>query len=125
LKAGYWAPVDSPPAHYTIDCRIDPASGKIDGTETIRFRNGTSLPIRRLALEWALSSDQTLEILINGKPVPILADSGETNPFSPLLYELPQPLLPDKEIELNAKFSKTFQAAGKNQITLTEWYPRL
>lgn len=125
LKSGHWVPVDPPPALYTIDCRFAPASGKIEGTATIRFRNGTSLPIRRLALDWALSSEQTLELSVNGKPVAILADSGETSLPSPLLYELPQPLPPDKEIVLNAKFSKIFQSADKNRITVTAWHPRL
>ena len=68
----YWTPSLPPKAHYTIDCRIDSDANLLEGTEVIRFSNNTSRSIHRLALDWGISSDKTLEITINEKLIPIL-----------------------------------------------------
>ncbi len=125
-RANYWVPDIPPQAHYTIDCRIDSSAALLEGTQVIRFTNSTPRPIHRLALDWAISSDQTLEITVKGKPVPIAAEPGQVNLPSPILFDLPQVLRPGKRIELNLKFSRSLPALGtQDKIKLTVWHPRL
>lgn len=125
-KTSYWVPAVPPRAHYTIDCRINPSAGSLKGTEIMRFRNNTSKPIHRLALNWSLSTDQTVEITIHGKPVPILNGSERMPLPSSILFELPEALPPGEQVELDLNFSKALSTHGDgDKITLTGWHPRL
>jgi len=122
----YWVPPVPPRAHYTIDCRIDSHASLLEGTEVIRFTNNTSRFIHRIALDWGISSDQTLEITVNGKPVPIAAEPEQASLSSPILFDLPQALPPSKRIELNLKFTRSLPSlAIQDKIKLTGWHPRL
>ena len=75
-KGGFQVPVSPPRAHYIIECRIDTAARRLTGTEVIHFTNETSRPIARLAVDWSLSSRQTLKIVTRGSVVPVIEDSG-------------------------------------------------
>jgi len=126
IKTNYWVPDVPPRAHYIIDCHIDPSAGQLEGTEIIRFRNNTAGPMNRLAIDWAISSDQTVEITVNGTPVTLLAALGQTNLPSPILFELPEVLPPDEHIELNLKFTRNLPSSGnQDNIKLIGWHPRL
>ena len=73
----YWVPSIPPLATYTIDCRIDPSEGSLEGTETVSLSNNSSRPIHQLALDWSLNGGQAAEITANGRPVSLLADQGQ------------------------------------------------
>jgi hypothetical protein len=51
-RTDFWAPVVPPRAHYAIDAKFIPDASRLEGTETIRFRNDTLRPIGRVALDW-------------------------------------------------------------------------
>ena len=122
--ADFWVPVAPPRAHYTIKCHIDSVSKSLVGSEQIRLKNESSKPLSRLALDWSLSSRQMVKIAVNGTPARIVSDSGQVPP--PLVLELPQALLPGKEIALSLQFSQPMPLLGEqDNITLTEWFPRL
>ncbi|NIR50839.1 M1 family metallopeptidase, partial [candidate division KSB1 bacterium] len=123
--AGYWAPTNPPRAYYTIECQIYPSSDLLSGAETIRFVNTTSKPIHRLALDWIVNKAQTIETTIHEKPVPILADSSYTELPSPLLFELPEALLPGEQVELEIGFKKTLSTREGKKMTVVKWHPRL
>lgn len=123
--SGFWVPMIPPPAHYAIECRIDPESGILEGKEIIRFKNTARSPVEVLALDWALTSAQTLKMKIKGNTVPVVNPSGEKNLSSPLLFWLPQPLPPGKDLDIEIEFSRTFQMAqAKGEIKLTAWHPK-
>ena len=125
-RDNYWVPPVPPQAHYTIDCRIDSHASLLEGTEVIRFTNNTSRFIHRIALDWGISSDQTLEITVNGKPVHIAAEPEQASLSSPILFDLPQALPPGKRIELSLKFTRSLPSlATQDKIKLTGWHPRL
>lgn len=125
-KHDYWVPVAPPRAHYTIECQFDTGSRRLVGVETIDFKNESAKSIGCLALDWSVSTSQTLIITTNGKSVRLLADSGQTNTTPPLLFELPQILPPGKRITLTLRFSQSIPAIPEqDRITLTTWFPRL
>jgi hypothetical protein len=51
-RTGFWAPVAPPRAHYAIKAKFIPDASRLEGSETIRFRNDTLRPIGRIALDW-------------------------------------------------------------------------
>jgi len=124
-KSGFQVPRVPPRAHYTIDCRIDPAAGNLTGTEKIRLKNSSSGPIHRLALDWSLNDYQTLEIKIQGKPVQILGAAGKKRLQSPLLFELPEVLPPGKDLEIVLNFSMAAPLTNVEKARVTGWHPRL
>ncbi len=73
----FWAPGDPPRAKYVIEGRIDPAGGRINGTEVVRLTNTTSRPFARLALDWTRSEGQTLQIVIGDVPIRLMTDAGK------------------------------------------------
>jgi hypothetical protein len=119
----FWAPPAAPRAYYTIDCRIDPASGRLSGTETVRFTNSTKKPMHCLALDRP-SGGRILECTAFGKPVKLPAPAGSSSADEPVLLLLPEPLRPGKAVELHLKFKSSFSTRS-NQIKLNGWYPRL
>jgi hypothetical protein len=46
-----WARAAPPRAHYSIDARFVPDASRLEGTDTVRFRNDTLRPIGRIALD--------------------------------------------------------------------------
>lgn len=48
-RTAFWAPVAPPRAHYSIDLRFAADTSRLEGTETIRFRNNTLRPIGQMA----------------------------------------------------------------------------
>jgi tetratricopeptide (TPR) repeat protein len=122
-ETGFWAPSGPPRATYTIDCRIDPAKGSLEGIETVSLSNNSSRPIHRLALDWSLNGEQTAEIAANGRSVSLLAGQGQRHLSSPILFELPEALPPGGRIELNVNFRKSL--SKQDRIVLTGWHPRL
>lgn len=100
----FWAPAAPPHAFYTIDCRIDLAKGLISGTEKIEFENNAAVPLRRLALNWALAAGQNVDVTCAGIKLPALAEPGQKNIPSPMLFDLPQPLPPGGKLALLLNF---------------------
>ena len=89
-KIGFWVPKLPPRVHYTIDCHLDPAKGSLRGTEIIRLTNNSQRPIKRLALDWLINENQTVEITSKGQPVRILWGDEKKRIASPILFELPK-----------------------------------
>jgi len=50
-RTEFWAPLAPPRAHYNADIRYDPATSRLQGNESIRFRNDTGRPIGRIAIQ--------------------------------------------------------------------------
>jgi hypothetical protein len=104
--AEFWVPAAPPRTHYRIECRIDSVSRSLIGSEVIRFKNESSRPLSRLALDWQVSSRQMVKIVINGTPVSILADSSQPTIPSPLLFDLPPELATGKQVEITLNFNQ-------------------
>ena len=110
-RVNFWAPVNPPRAHYSITERFIVESSRLDGTETIRFRNNTRQPIGRIALEW---HGDVLHVRANGVP-------AEPVPGNPriALFDLPRALAPGGEIELAVDFSAPFKLNPHTENGLT------
>ena len=127
-QSGFWAPVIPPPAQYRIECSFDPATGQLQGHETIRFRNSTMRAMDRLALAWSLSSDKTANATANGKPATLLVPPGQKELNGPLLLQLPEAVKPGAELELKMEFRNPHQGAlgREHDAALWQsWYPQL
>jgi hypothetical protein len=110
-RLNFWAPVNPPRAHYSITERFVVESSRLDGTETIRFRNNTRQPIGRIALEW---HGDVLHVRANGVP-------AEPLPGNPriALFDLPRALAPGGEIELAVDFGAPFKLNPHTENGLT------
>ena len=119
----YWAPKNPPKAHYKIECSIDLSKGSIEGVESICFRNSASRPTSRLKINW--TSLGNIEIRSNGKAVKVLSEIKAGADLS-VLIELAKPVYPGEKVELGISFAATTaEYAGKEEVKLPFWYPRL
>src|SRR6516162_9354242 len=85
-RTEFWTPANPPHATYIIDARIYPHAGRLEGSETVRFRNTTSRPIGRLAFSWEGDQFRLRASGAEGERVPGVQ--------SPVLFELPKDIAP-------------------------------
>jgi hypothetical protein len=107
----FWVPEKPPRATYKFTCEIEPTERLMKGNGNIRITNHTKAPICRLAIDWVINSRQSIEIRAEGKPVRLLNDANEDPSLPPLSFELHEPLLPGRELELTLSFSMTAASA--------------
>jgi len=100
-RVNFWAPLNPPRARYSIQVKFVAETSRLEGSETIRFRNDARQPIGRLALEWF---GDTLRVRANG--VPVAPSPG--NP-SVALFDLPRPVGQGGQIELAVDFGAPFR----------------
>lgn len=121
-------PLDPPPAHYTIDCRIgiDSAVVAVNGSETVRLTNTSPRSLRYLAVAWEVDSTRTIQISIDGTPVTIPADTAGVGVPSPLVIELPSTLDQGETTTLSLDFSRTFIYDEEvTEFLSSTWFPRI
>lgn len=123
----FWAPPSALPERYTIDCRIDPETGTLTGTEIIRVTNNTRRPIQRLALNWSINPGQPFAVKSRQGPGAALAGGGaQESRSAPLPIELSRALKPGEALEMELQFTYRFRLAGTTRtVTMTRWHPRL
>jgi hypothetical protein len=112
-RTEFWAPVVPPRAHYSVDVKFVPDPGRLEGTETIRFRNDTRRPIGRIMLQWF---GDVLRVKANG--VPIERAPGK---YSVALFDLPQDLRPGGEVTLAIEFGAAWKLDAKKGNALTSY----
>ena len=107
----FWAPVNPPRAHYSIYARFVAHTSRLEGTETIRFRNNTRRPIGRIALSW---HGDVLRVRADGVP-------AEPSPgkYGIALFDLPRDVAPGGEIELSIDFGAPFELSPQTASALT------
>ena len=124
VAADFWVPKDPPGAEYVIEAAISAAgeAAAVNAKGTISLVNTASRPISVLAMEWTITPAQTLELSLAGRPLRLLNESRNLPLSTPLLYELPEPLLPGKKARLDTHF--TYSAAVReSQIRMQLWHP--
>ncbi|KPL24421.1 MAG: hypothetical protein AMJ75_03715 [Phycisphaerae bacterium SM1_79] len=122
--AGGLAYQDSIQAHYTIECSIEPNKGLLEGTENIRLKNTTNALFRELQIKW--SSLGKLKISCRGETVRILSETKEDSGTCITVIELPEPIHPGGDVELQIEFRmSSSEYAGVEKLPITNWYPRL
>jgi len=112
-RTEFWAPVAPPRAHYSIDLKFIADPSRLEGTETIRFRNDTRRPIGRVALQWF---GEVLRVRANG--VPAQRSPGK---FSFALYDLPKNVGPGGEIGLSIDFTAPWKLDPDNGSAITSF----
>jgi len=112
-RTEFWAPVAPPRAHYSIDVKFIADPSRLEGTETIGFRNDTRRPIGRIALRW---SGDVLRVKANGVP-------AEPSPgkYSVALFDLPQDVRPGGEVELSIAFAAPWKLDPHNGSAITSF----
>jgi tetratricopeptide (TPR) repeat protein len=100
-RTEFWAPLAPPRAHYSANVKYDAGFSRLEGTETIHFRNDSGRPIGRIALRWFGDS---LAVTANGTALPHTPAGANVT-----LFDLPRDLAPGAEITL----AVTFGAAWK------------
>ena len=110
-RVDFWAPVNPPRAHYSIDARFVAEMSRLEGTEKIRFRNNTRRPIGRIALSW---HGDVLRVRADGVP-------AEPSPgkYGIALFDLPRDVAPGGEIELSIDFGAPFELSPQTASALT------
>jgi hypothetical protein len=112
-RTAFWAPVAPPRAHYSIDVRFAADTSRLEGTETIRFRNNTRQPIGRIALDWF---GDVLRLRTNGVP-------AELSPgkHSIALFDLPKDVAPGGEMELIVDFGAPWKLSPRTGSAITSF----
>ena len=110
-RTNYWAPLTSPRAHYSIDERFVADPPRLEGSETIRFRNISDRPIGRIAFLW---DGEILSVRANG----VAAEPASGKPSTPL-YDLPGDLHPGAELELAVEFRTAMDWDPKSFSAIT------
>jgi hypothetical protein len=123
-RAGRWAYQDPPKAHYTIECSIEPNKGLLEGTENIRLKNTTKALLRELQIKRNSHSD--MEVRCRGETIRILLETKEKSGTCVTVVELPEPIHPGGDAELQIEFRmSSSEYAGVEKLPITNWYPRL
>jgi len=112
-RTEFWAPLAPPRAHYSANVKYDAASSRLEGTETIHFRNDSGRPIGRIALRWF---GDTLSVAANGTPL-----HGSPARANITLFDLPQDLAPGVEIALSVTFGAAWKLGPKTGNAITSY----
>lgn len=124
----------APRAHYTVDCRIDPAADLLEGMAVIQLKNDRPWPISRLTFDWPLDPGQRAEIVVAGKTVAPLGTGQPEGRLSvlpspdvqPVVFDLPKLVKPGGRVEIRLRFSRKLLNWGTvGGYFLTHWHPRL
>ncbi len=122
----YFSPAIPPSSHYVIDARIDLAQDLMEGRETVSLKNPSRVPISVVAFDWSSESPSSLEVAWEGKRLYPPPESPKVPQKGPLFVRLVQPLAPDAQITLEAKFRVSgIGAIGPEGVSTSQWYPRL
>jgi tetratricopeptide (TPR) repeat protein len=112
-RTEFWAPLAPSRAHYSANVKYEPGSSRLEGAETINFRNDSGRPIGRVALRWFGDS---LSVTANGTALHS-APAGE----NVTLLDLPQDLAPGAEIALSVTFGAAWKLAPKTGNAITSY----
>jgi hypothetical protein len=117
-RPAFWAPLEPPRAHYSVDVRYLPTDQRLEGTETIRFRNDTRRPIDRIALRWF---GEIVAVRAGGS-----AATGAPGKHSVALFDLPHAIAPGRELALEVDFSAPWKLDSRTASAITSsLHPRL
>ena len=109
---------ESPKAHYTIECSVNPNKGILDGTENIYLKNTTNAPLRELQIKW--TSYGYMGISCRGKTVRILSETREGSGTCVTVVELPEPIHMGGDAKLKIEFEmSSIEYAGAEKLPLT------
>lgn len=117
-RTEFWAPRTPPRAHYSAEVKYDPGTSRLEGTETIRFRNDAGRPMGRIAVQWFGDS---LSVSVNGTAM-------QRSPATPgvTLFDLPRDLAPGDEIALPVTFGAPWKLDPKTGSAVASYIvPRL
>jgi tetratricopeptide (TPR) repeat protein len=117
-RTEFWAPAAPPRAHYSIDIKFDSDVWRLEGTETIRFRNDTRRPIGRIALRWF---GDVLRVRANG-----ISAKQSPGSQSVVLFDLPKDVPPGDRVELAVEFGASWKLDLRTGSAITSFLsPRL
>jgi hypothetical protein len=113
-RTEFWAPINPPRAFYSADVKFDPATSRLEGAETIRFRNNSARPIGRLQLRW-FGDPPAVEV--GGQPLHPPQKVDQRN----YLFDLPADLAPGSEVTLTVRFSASWPMDKTTSSAITSF----
>lgn len=103
-------PATAPDAHF--DVTVDPSTGVVSGTATVRLRADVS-PLRWLS--WTLDQGLTARsATVNGRAVAIV--DAVASPYRAMTVALPQPVTPGSVVELSLQYHGTTACEAPVQL---------
>jgi tetratricopeptide (TPR) repeat protein len=112
-RTDFWAPVVPPRAHYSVDARFVAEASRLEGTETIRFRNDMRQAIGRIALEY---HGDILHVRVNGNPA-----NPSPGKYSVAVFDLPSDVAPGGEMELSIDFAAPWKLDPHSASAITSF----
>ncbi len=122
----FYTPANPPSSRYVIDARVDPASGTVEGRETISLKNTGREPLGVIAFDWAVGAESTLEVSTGGRRI-FPPEGAASEPFAlPVMVPLPEPLAPGASLDLSVSFRQSpGDSRPRTEFLSSNWYPRL
>jgi hypothetical protein len=109
----FWAPRVPPRAEYRVDVTYSSISDRLEGRETIAFRNETSSPITRLAFRWY---GDVLDVRSSGMPATRVGAAD-----SAALFELPSPVDSGQSVSLTVAFGASLTLDAKSASAIVSY----
>jgi tetratricopeptide (TPR) repeat protein len=124
--ARYRVPTEPPASHYSIDARVDPLKGVIEGRETITLHNRSTIPLEVLALDWEETTGGSLDVSVGGQALSLRGERPRSAGRSTVWLTLPNPIPPWERLALDVRFRRTWDVSGEEaSFSTTNWHPRL
>ena len=125
--ARYRVPADLPDGRYSIDARIDPETGVVEGRGTITLHNRSAIALEVLALDWTETKGGVLDVSAGGRALPLHAERRPGPAAASTVWlALPDAIPPGGRLALDVRFRRTWDVSGQEaSFVATDWYPRL
>jgi hypothetical protein len=123
----FWAPNRPLCASYVIEVRIDPCDQRITGTECIHLANRLPHPLGKLVLQTGMGAAGQIRLRGHGQALQTTPLLGDSEPPGARLVrvDLPDPLYPGAELELQIDFAGRLPDPQHGAWMLRDWHPRL
>jgi hypothetical protein len=123
----FFFPKIPPETKYKIDCKVE-KNGMFHEKIVITFKNTTPTPISQVAFSWSVDEEPPYKVSIKGKILKA-APGYENKTTPPVLFQLPFPVAPGEQVDLNVDASIHFCIKEilnkKNNFPILDWFPKL
>jgi len=122
----YRVPSNPPPSHYSIDARVDPSKGVVEGRETVTLDNRSTIRLEVVALDWEETASGSLDVSIGDQALALRSEPAGPQGSATVWVTLPDPVPPGGRLALDVRFRRHWDVSGEEpSFSTTNWYPRL
>lgn len=121
----FWSPNRPLSASYLIDVCIDPREQRVTGTECVRLANRLPHPLGKLAIHSGTGGAGQIRLRCQGQALRLTPPPGEAGEPGLIRIDLPDPLCPGAELDLQIDFAGRLPAPQYGAWMMGDWHPRL